>query len=159
MERNQAAARHSWAGQHAWLLLNFFPMPVGQTIYAHCTCIHTTGLFRVRGNFDTPLNSVVDGPILKSFEVGIANTGWFDLVYNNASQVGNYHLKIWHNFWTNFETNEFSEKSEKIWSLQSDSMSTIWPKRGRHSILLVFFSHYKCLKFWYFCYSMKFQWK
>ena len=27
----------SWAGQHAWLLLNSFPFPVGQTIYAHCT--------------------------------------------------------------------------------------------------------------------------
>ena len=37
MERNEAAARHSWAGQHAWLLLNLFPFPVGQTIYAHCT--------------------------------------------------------------------------------------------------------------------------
>ena len=104
-------------------------------IFSH----YDTGLFRVRGNFDTPLKSVVDGPILKSFEVGIAITGGFDLVYNNASQVGNYPLKIWHNFWTNFETNEISEKSEKIRSLQSDSMSTIWPKRGRHSILLVFF--------------------
>ena len=37
MERNQAAARHRWAGQHAWLLLNLFPFQVGQTIYAHCT--------------------------------------------------------------------------------------------------------------------------
>ena len=37
MERNSAAARHSWARQHAWLLLNFLPFPVGQTIYAHCT--------------------------------------------------------------------------------------------------------------------------
>ena len=36
MERNSAAARHSWARQHAWLLLNFLPFPVGQTIYAHC---------------------------------------------------------------------------------------------------------------------------
>ena len=36
---------------------------------------HPTGLFRVRGNFDTPLNSVVDGPILKSFEVVIGITG------------------------------------------------------------------------------------
>ena len=36
MERNSAAARHSWARQHAWLLLNFPPFPVGQTIYAHC---------------------------------------------------------------------------------------------------------------------------
>ena len=74
--------------------------------------IHTTGLFRVRGNFDTPLNSVVDGPILKSFEVVIAITGGFDLVYNNASQVGNYLLKIWFNFWTFFATNEISGKSD-----------------------------------------------
>ena len=37
MERNSAAARHSWARQLAWLLLNFLPFPVGQTIYAHCT--------------------------------------------------------------------------------------------------------------------------
>ena len=68
-----------------------------------------------------------------------ANTGWFDLVYNNASQVGNYSLKILHNFLTNFAINKISGKSEKIWRLQSDSMSTIWPKRGRHSIFHVFF--------------------
>ena len=36
MERNSAAARHSWARRHAWLLLNLFLFPVGQTIYAHC---------------------------------------------------------------------------------------------------------------------------
>ena len=29
MERNQAAARHRWARQHAWQLLSFFPFPVG----------------------------------------------------------------------------------------------------------------------------------
>ena len=52
-----------------------------------------TGCFRVRGLFDTPLISVVDGPILKSFEVVRANTGKFDLVYKNASQVGNYPSK------------------------------------------------------------------
>ena len=34
-----------------------------------------TGCFRVRVNFDTPLISVIDGPILKSFEVVRANTG------------------------------------------------------------------------------------
>ena len=39
MERNAAAARHSWARQHAWLLLNLYPFPVGQTIYAHCSLI------------------------------------------------------------------------------------------------------------------------
>ena len=27
----------SWARQQAWLLLSFYPFPVGQTIYAHCT--------------------------------------------------------------------------------------------------------------------------
>ena len=52
-----------------------------------------TGCLRVRGLFDTPLISVVDGPILKSFEVVRANTGRFDLVYKNASQVGNYPSK------------------------------------------------------------------
>ena len=36
MEINSAAARHSWARQHAWVQLSFFPFPVGQTIYAHC---------------------------------------------------------------------------------------------------------------------------
>ena len=51
------------------------------------TC--STGCLGVRGIFDTPLISVVDGPILKSFEVVRANTGRFDLVYRNASQVGN----------------------------------------------------------------------
>ena len=29
MKRNSAAARHSWARQHAWLLLNLYPFPVG----------------------------------------------------------------------------------------------------------------------------------
>ena len=49
-----------------------------------------TGLFRVCSTFDTPLISVVDGPILKYFEVVRAITSRFDLAYNNASQVGNY---------------------------------------------------------------------
>ena len=53
-----------------------------------------TGLFRVSELFDTPLISVVEGPILKSFEVVRASTGRFDLVYNNASQVGVYPIKI-----------------------------------------------------------------
>ena len=53
-----------------------------------------TGLFRVCGLFDTPLISVVEGPILKSFEVVTANTGRFYLVYNNASQMGIYPIKI-----------------------------------------------------------------
>ena len=37
MERNEAAARHSRARQLAWLLLSFFPFPLWQFIYAHCT--------------------------------------------------------------------------------------------------------------------------
>ena len=37
------------------------------------SCLHT-GLFRVRVNFDTPLISGVDGPILKTFEVVSATT-------------------------------------------------------------------------------------
>ena len=52
---------------HLWYVHSLFNYHV--SVWRH------TGLFRVRGNFDTPLNSVVDGPILKSFEVGIANTG------------------------------------------------------------------------------------
>ena len=44
----------------------------------------STGLFTASGHFDTPLISVVDGPILKLFGVVIVITGWFGLVYNNA---------------------------------------------------------------------------
>ena len=36
MERNQAAPRHSWARQQAWLLLRFFPFPVGHPMSAGC---------------------------------------------------------------------------------------------------------------------------
>ena len=36
MERNEAAARHSWARQHAWLLLTFFPFPVGHPPHPPC---------------------------------------------------------------------------------------------------------------------------
>ena len=39
MERNYAAARHSWARQHAWLLLSFFPFPVGHPMSAGCTLL------------------------------------------------------------------------------------------------------------------------
>ena len=35
MERNLAGARHSWARQHAWLLLSFFPFLVGHPVAAH----------------------------------------------------------------------------------------------------------------------------
>ena len=37
MERNSAAARHSWARQHACLLLSFFPFPVGHPMSAGCS--------------------------------------------------------------------------------------------------------------------------
>ena len=36
MEINYAAARHSWARQHAWQLFNFFPFPVGHPEHEHC---------------------------------------------------------------------------------------------------------------------------
>ena len=36
MERSEAAARHSWARQHAWLLLYFFPFPVGHPPHPPC---------------------------------------------------------------------------------------------------------------------------
>ena len=44
----------------------------------------STGLFIASVTFDTPLISVVDGPILKSFGVVIVITVRFDLVYDNA---------------------------------------------------------------------------
>ena len=44
----------------------------------------STGLFIASGTFDTPLISVVDGPILKPFGVVIVITVRFDLVYDNA---------------------------------------------------------------------------
>ena len=43
-----------------------------------------TGLFIASVTFDTPLISVVDGPILKPFGVVIVITVRFDLVYDNA---------------------------------------------------------------------------
>ena len=43
-----------------------------------------TGLFIASVTFDTPLISVVDGPILKLFGVVIVITVRFDLVYDNA---------------------------------------------------------------------------
>ena len=49
-----------------------------------CKVTQYTGLFTASGHFDTPLISVVDGPILKPFGVVIVITGWFGLVYNNA---------------------------------------------------------------------------
>ena len=36
MERNEAGDRLSCARQHAWLLLNFFPFPVGHPEHEHC---------------------------------------------------------------------------------------------------------------------------
>ena len=39
MERNIAAARHSWARQHAGQLLSFFLFPVGHPMSAGCTYI------------------------------------------------------------------------------------------------------------------------
>ena len=50
----------------------------------HDSNLAATGLFTASGHFDTPLISVVDGPILKLFGVEIVITGWFGLVYNNA---------------------------------------------------------------------------
>ena len=44
----------------------------------------STGCFRVRGYFDTPLNSWQDGPILTPFEVVNKHTLRFVLRYNDA---------------------------------------------------------------------------
>ena len=63
-----------------------------------------TGLFRVSELFDTPLISVVEGPILKSFEVVIAISLWFCLVYLDGLYVANYLSKICHDFWADFTT-------------------------------------------------------
>ena len=37
MEWSLVAARHSWARQHAWLLLSFFPFPVRHPPHPPCT--------------------------------------------------------------------------------------------------------------------------
>ena len=37
MEKNEAVVRHSWARQHAWLLLTFFPFPMGHPANPPCT--------------------------------------------------------------------------------------------------------------------------
>ena len=42
-----------------------------------------TGLFRVHGLFDTPLISVVGGPISKPFDMVRVNTGRFGFMYHN----------------------------------------------------------------------------
>ena len=47
------------------------------------TANKTTGLFRVRGLFDTRLISVVGGPISKPFDMVRVNTGRFGFVYHN----------------------------------------------------------------------------
>ena len=57
---------------------------VASEIYRVGQKVCPTGLFTASGHFDTPLISVVDGPILKPFGVVIVITGWFGLVYNNA---------------------------------------------------------------------------
>ena len=47
MERKQAAARHSWARQHAWMLLSFFPFPVGHPEHEHCTATEACETLRI----------------------------------------------------------------------------------------------------------------
>ena len=57
-----------------------------------------TGLFRVRGIIHPPGISLLDGPILKPFEVVIVHSHWFCLVYLDGLHVGNYPSKICHDF-------------------------------------------------------------
>ena len=45
-QRNEAAARHSWARQHAWLLLCFFPFPVDHPVAHPVTTPGTRLLFK-----------------------------------------------------------------------------------------------------------------
>ena len=75
------------------------------------TSNETTGCFRVRGIFDPPPISALDGPILKPFEVVIVHSLRFCLVYLDGLHVGNYPSKICHPFWTYFGTLEISKKS------------------------------------------------
>ena len=61
-----------------------------------------TGLFRVRVIIHPPGISLLDGPILKPFEVVIDHSHWFCFVYLDGLHVGNYPSKICHDFWTVF---------------------------------------------------------
>ena len=66
------------------MYLKYLKIQKIQPLYVS-VCLDTcTGLFTASGHFDTPLISVVDGPIIKPFGVVIVITGWFGLVYNNA---------------------------------------------------------------------------
>ena len=59
-----------------------------------------TGLFRVRGKIQHPNISLIDGPILKPFEVVIDHSLRFCFVYLDGLHVSNYPSKICHPFWT-----------------------------------------------------------
>ena len=48
MERNKAAASHSWARQHAWRLLSFFPFPLGRPPHPPCRGFSSQGRARLR---------------------------------------------------------------------------------------------------------------
>ena len=69
-----------------------------------------TGLFRVRGIIHPPGISLLDGPILKPFEVVIVHSHWFCLVYLDGLHVGNYPSKICNPFWTCFGRLEMFQK-------------------------------------------------
>ena len=85
----------------------YVPQLQGYTADFWCTVC-----FRVRRNFGTPLFSGLGWLIMKPFDMVNANTGRFGLVYDNVLQVVRYPLPIWHNFWTDFATNE---KFSLIW--------------------------------------------
>ena len=57
-----------------------------------------TGCFRVRVIIHPPGILLLDGPILKSFEVAIVHSLRFCLVYLDGLHVGNYPSKICHDF-------------------------------------------------------------
>ena len=63
---------------------------------------HSTGLFRVRGKIQHPNIFLIDGPILKPFEVVIDHSHWFCFVYLDGLHVGNYPSIICHEVWTEF---------------------------------------------------------
>ena len=57
----------------------------------HCA----TGLFRVHGNFDTPLISVADGPILKLYVEVTVIGGEFCLLYRVTGQDAIQEIEKW----------------------------------------------------------------
>ena len=131
--------------------------------------VPATGLFTASGHFDTPLISVVDGPILKPFGVVIVITGWFGLVYNNAWQVVRYLCKYWISFGPILQQMKFPGKSEFYlhWIIKNIKTSDVkmwiwmWKKRpvkwrpGPSLVIWWTWSHF--VDVWFSSISRKFR--